>query len=107
MEALEAQLADEEHALERDRVLRVKGVLAERQCYTSEKNRDAAKARVELARAQLDQARLLVCIAAAKLAESAANLGLLRARAAEISVVIERLTVRAPLTGRVLLYTAS
>lgn len=102
IEALEAQLADAEHALERDRVLRVKGVLAERQYYTSEKNRDAAKARVDQARAQLDQARILVSMADARLAESLANLELLRARAGEIGVEIEQLTVRAPLTGRVL-----
>jgi HlyD family secretion protein len=102
IEALDAQLADAEHALERDRVLRAKGVLAERQYYASEKNRDAARARVDQARAQLDQARILVSMAEARLGESLANLGLLRARAGEIGVEIERLTVRAPMTGRVL-----
>ena len=100
--AFEAELADLDHALERDRILRDKGVVPERQAFRSEKNRDAARARLEQAEAQLTQARAQSDIIETRVREAESNLAYLKARKQEIEVAIEKLTVRAPMTGRVL-----
>jgi len=102
VEEAEARLADAEQIWERNRRLRESGDLAERDYVTSLKGRDAARARLDAARAQVAQAKALASSASARLREAEANLKSLRAERDEIKVILERLVVTAPQSGRIL-----
>jgi multidrug resistance efflux pump len=78
------------------------GVLPYITYSSSVKARDAAKARVQQAEAQLMQTRSQMESVKARLREAETNLVLLKTRRQELFVTLERLVVHAPQDGRVL-----
>jgi HlyD family secretion protein len=99
---LKALLEDNEQVLISNEKLYQTGVIPFLTYNTSLKARDAAKARVAQAEAQLQQSDALLNSAKARIKEAEANLSVLKAQRAELLVNLERLTVTAPQTGRVL-----
>ncbi|MBL8149407.1 MAG: biotin/lipoyl-binding protein, partial [Blastocatellia bacterium] len=102
VEQLKALLADAEQIVESNEKVYKDGVLPYITYSSSVKARDAARARVQQAEAQVIQTRSQMESVKARLREAETNLVLLKARRQELLVTLDRLVVHAPQDGRVL-----
>ncbi len=102
VEQLEALLADAEQVLSSNEKLYQNGVIPYLTYNTSLKNRDAAKARLQQAKAQVEQSTALLNSVNVRIKEAEANLQVLTAQRNELLVTLKKLTVVAPQSGRIL-----
>lgn len=102
IDALKASLADAQQILDRNEKLAQAGDIPNRTLVSSAAARDNAKARVSQAEAQLLQTQAQIRSAQARLLQTEADKKVLVAQRNELSVTLERLTIRAPQDGRVL-----